>query len=55
MRLLDATVEDAERMERFGTEVLPPHYTPIIGADAANAELAWWRSERMAEPNASVT
>jgi ribosomal protein S18 acetylase RimI-like enzyme len=50
---MDVTVRlarpsDAEAVLVFGAEVIPAHYTPILGADAAQGQLRWWTSERMA-------
>jgi ribosomal protein S18 acetylase RimI-like enzyme len=43
-----AGASDLDAIVAFGSAVVPPHYEPIIGAAAAQAQLDWWRSERMA-------
>ncbi len=39
---------DLEAIVAFGSAVIPPYYTPILGEDAAQAQLAWWSLGRMA-------
>jgi ribosomal protein S18 acetylase RimI-like enzyme len=43
-----ATLSDVEGVVAFASAVVPSHYTPILGADAAQAQLAWWTPQRMA-------
>jgi ribosomal protein S18 acetylase RimI-like enzyme len=42
-----AGLEDVDAIVAFGAAVVPEHYTPILGQRAAQAQLAWWRPERM--------
>lgn len=42
-----AGVGDLEAIERFAEEVVPPHYAPILGEEAAHTQLDWWTPERM--------
>lgn len=42
-----AEVGDVDAIVAFGSAVVPPHYTPILGADAARAQLTWWTPERI--------
>ena len=37
-----ATTGDVAAICRFGEEHIPPHYTPLIGAEAANDQLRFW-------------
>lgn len=39
---------DVDAIVAFGSAVVPPHYTPILSAGAAQAQLIWWAAERMA-------
>ena len=43
-----ALLEDLDRIVGFGSAVIPPYYTPILGERAAQAQLAWWTADRMA-------
>lgn len=44
-----ATADDVAAIVRFGERVIPAHYAPLIGADAARAQVdAWWSAERIA-------
>ncbi|GGL44074.1 GNAT family N-acetyltransferase [Phycicoccus endophyticus] len=40
-----AGADDIEAVVAFGTAVVPPHYTPILGPRAALAQLDWWTRE----------
>lgn len=42
-----AEPNDVDAIVAFGARVVPPHYTPILGADAAQAQLAWWTRDRI--------
>lgn len=48
VRVRRAEASDVETIADFGSAVVPPHYTPILGVAAAQAQLAWWAPERMA-------
>src|SRR4051794_2875153 len=50
MRVTIRTAEasDVDAVVDFGAAVVPEHYTPILGARAAQAQLAWWTPERLA-------
>jgi ribosomal protein S18 acetylase RimI-like enzyme len=37
---------DVEAIVAFGSAVVPPHYIPILGAEAAQSQLTWWTAER---------
>jgi len=38
-----ATLYDVAPVRRFGERVIPPHYTPLIGAAAAEGQVdGWW-------------
>jgi ribosomal protein S18 acetylase RimI-like enzyme len=40
--------DDLEGIARFGAAVVPPHYEPIIGFDAAQAQVEqWWSHQRL--------
>jgi ribosomal protein S18 acetylase RimI-like enzyme len=43
-----AQASDVDAIAAFGSAVVPAHYTPILGADGARAQLAWWTRQRMA-------
>ena len=44
-----AAPTDVAAMVAFGRAVVPPHYTPILGASAAQSQFdLWWTPERMA-------
>lgn len=43
-----AEADDMDAIVAFGSAVVPPHYTPVIGARAAQEQLTWWTSERLA-------
>lgn len=38
----DAVPDDIAAIRRFGEEYIPPHYTPLIGAEAAGEQLRFW-------------
>ena len=42
-----AVRDDVEAIIAFAGDVLPPHYAPILGAEAAQSQLDWWRRDRM--------
>ena len=42
-----ARIDDLPAIERFAVEVVPAHYAPILGEDAALAQLQWWTPARM--------
>src|SRR5690625_3827540 len=42
-----AELNDVDAIVDFGARVVPPHYSPILGADAAQGQLAWWTRECM--------
>lgn len=42
-----ARVDDLDDIARFAADVVPAHYTPILGEDGARAQLQWWTPERM--------
>lgn len=42
-----AQPSDVEAVVAFGREVVPQHYTPILGAEAARGQLDWWTAEAM--------
>jgi ribosomal protein S18 acetylase RimI-like enzyme len=43
-----AELDDLDAIVAFGSAVIPPYYTPILGERAAQAQLAWWTAGRMA-------
>lgn len=43
-----AELDDLDAIVAFGSAVIPPYYTPILGESAAQAQLAWWSLDRMA-------
>ena len=43
-----AEVDDLDAIVAFGSAVIPPYYTPILGKRAALAQLEWWSIDRMA-------
>ncbi len=43
-----AGLDDLDAIVDFGSTVIPPYYTPILGESAARAQLAWWTADRMA-------
>ncbi len=43
-----AELDDLDAIVAFGSAVIPPYYTPILGEHAAQAQLAWWSLDRMA-------
>lgn len=43
-----AELDDLDAIVAFGSAVIPPYYTPILGKHAAQAQLAWWSLDRMA-------
>lgn len=46
-RIRPADASDVEAIVSFAEAVVPAHYTPILGAAAARAQLAWWDPRRM--------
>jgi ribosomal protein S18 acetylase RimI-like enzyme len=44
-----AVTADVPAIVAFGDAVIPRHYSPIIGANAAQAQLDWWTPERFNE------
>lgn len=48
VRVRLAEAGDVAGIVNFGSTVIPPHYAPILGIAAAQAQLAWWTFERMA-------
>lgn len=48
--LRDGLPGDAEAIGDFGTAHIPSHYAPLIGHDAAHAQVArWWSPERISK------
>ena len=45
MIVRDATPDDVGRICAFGATHVPPHYTPLIGAAAAQAQVTTWWDE----------
>ncbi len=43
-----ARASDVPAITDFAAAVVPAHYEPILGADAAHDQLRWWTTERMA-------
>lgn len=43
-----AHASDVDAIAALGSAVVPAHYTPILGADGAQGQLAWWTPQRMA-------
>lgn len=42
--------DDVPALVRFGEDVVPAHYAPLIGEAAARAQVRdWWRPEQLAE------
>lgn len=48
MTIRRAHPDDVDAIVAFGSAVVPTHYAPILGQDAARAQLTWWSRERMA-------
>jgi hypothetical protein len=42
-----AEAGDVDAIVAFGATVFPSHYPPILGARAAQAQLSWWKPERI--------
>ena len=42
-----ASVTDLDAISRFAADVVPVHYSPILGENAARAQLEWWTEDRM--------
>lgn len=42
-----AEVDDLDDIVAFAADVIPGHYSSILGAAAAQRQLAWWTPERM--------
>ncbi|SDG82004.1 GNAT family N-acetyltransferase [Klenkia brasiliensis] len=48
--LRSAGPDDVPALVRFGEQVVPAHYAPLIGEAAARAQVRdWWRPEQLAE------
>jgi ribosomal protein S18 acetylase RimI-like enzyme len=47
VRVRRADLGDLGAIVDFGSAVIPPYYTPILGESAAHAQLAWWTADRM--------
>ncbi len=47
VRVKPAEASDVDAIVAFGSAVIPAHYTPILGADPAQAQLAWWNVDRI--------
>lgn len=43
-----ANPADVDAIVAFARAVVPAHYAPILGEEAAHGQLAWWTSERIA-------
>lgn len=44
-----AVAGDVARVRAFGVEHVPPHYAPLIGAEAAERQVTlWWQTEQIA-------
>ncbi len=43
-----AELNDLDAIVAFGGAVIPPYYSPILGAHAAQEQLTWWSLDRMA-------
>ena len=48
VKVRQAEVDDLDAVVAFGSAVIPPYYTPILGERAAQAQLDWWSLDRMA-------
>lgn len=42
-----AVADDVDAVVAFGAFVVPPHYAPMLGTEAARSQLRWWSRERM--------
>lgn len=38
---------EVDSIVAFARAVVPPHYAPILGNDAANEQLKWWTADRI--------
>jgi ribosomal protein S18 acetylase RimI-like enzyme len=47
VRVRRADAGDVDAIVALGAAVVPPHYTPILGVEAAQAQLSWWKPERI--------
>lgn len=47
MRVRLAKAGDEHAIVGFGSRVIPAHYTPILGAEMAEAQLTWWNLDRI--------
>ena len=47
MLVRNAVVDDVPAILQFGAAVVPEHYGPILGEEAAAEQLAWWTTERI--------
>jgi GNAT superfamily N-acetyltransferase len=46
--LRDARLDDVPAIRRFGEANIPPHYTPLIGARAADSQVRqWWSDDHL--------
>lgn len=44
----DGRPDDVGAICRFGATVIPPHYTPLLGAEDARAQVTdWWGADRI--------
>ena len=48
VRIRKAEPGDVDAIVAFGAAVVPEHYAPILGRQAARAQLVWWTPERIA-------
>ena len=49
MIVRDAAADDVGRVCAFGADHVPPHYTPLIGPTAAQAQVTtWWTEDAIA-------
>lgn len=43
-----AVADDADRVRAFGATHVPPHYAPLIGAEAAERQVTlWWQPQQI--------
>ncbi len=47
VQVRQAEAGDVDAIVAFGSAVVVAHYTPILGAVAAQAQLTWWAPQRM--------
>lgn len=48
VRVRKAELDDLDAIVAFGSAVIPPYYTSILGKRAAHEQLTWWTADRMA-------